>query len=599
VGIEFEKFVPQHREISLKMNYRGPDITSELIYDKGALFISELKITNYRNSIQPFTTKSNNVTIILNGQIYNYKELKSKLNKLSIQLNPNTDTEVLAYLYEIYGEECLEFLDGMYAFAIYDHRDDSLLLARDRFGEKPLFYTETNQIIHFCTEANFLIPFTDKNIDQIELVEYLVFGFSFNHLISGIKRVKPGSFIKITSKTLSEIQYWKPILTPDYKINLKDVLENCYEIIKKEVFKRLPENLDFGMYISGGIDSSLISRILVDFKIDFKFFTSGIIDIKPLEDIFSQDMDPDFTLIENEINELKYVSFLTHTTDMPVQKNTFTVRDFINCLPDMIKHLPGGPVLNTAFPLLYFTSSISKEYRVCFSGEGADELLGGYKTSQPEYYTNSISRSFLQLTENFTTNEVSMFLGKNSVDLLNKVCIDIDNEISNEFGQKNKSKDIVFNKVRYFMLRYVFCPHILEKSDGMTMGKGPTELRMPYLSNDFSDYCLKLPLSLCRFNNIRKYPLNAIGERIGVPKEIINRKHKQRTSLPYYNLIYRNNEFREYIQSIFTKKALICDILQVKNPWKYLTQIDNSPNAHRRIWSLLILEIWLRKVINS
>ena len=136
---------------------------------------------------------------------------------------------------------------------------------------------------------------------------------------------------------------------------------------------------------------------------------------------------------------------------------------------------------------------------------------------------------------------------------------------------------------------------ILEKADGMTMGKAPTELRMPYLSVPYAEFALTMPLSLCRFEERRKYICYQLAKRLEAPGIIVKRTQKQRTSLPYYHLFFNNPDFREYVHCLLNEHSRLKEYIKIKNPGAYINSLKSSDNGHRCAWALLILEIWLQQ----
>jgi asparagine synthase (glutamine-hydrolysing) len=589
------EIIIRHRSIASRLSYRGPDRLGEATGDYYSLFVNQLNISCLKDNIQPVNSEDGAIILTLNGEVFNYRDLNRDLENKGYRIRNNCDHETLLRLYEEYGEKCLSKIKGMFSLAILDNHFHRFILARDRFGEKPLFYLVKDNLLHFCSEANYLVQFTDKAINKDALLQYLTLGFSLDYLIRDIKRLQPGTILVLENGTLITHSFWKPIFSIKYGRAIDAVVDEAFDILKSNIEQMIPSEVKYGSYISGGVDSSIITKILAIKSKDVDLFTSGLTGNLPYKG--DVPVDKDYAYVEAGGNELYYADILAKQLGGKYHRNEFSVGDFIINLPDMISHLPGGPVISTSFPLFYFTALSSSKFRVCFTGEGSDELHGGYATSQPDLYKKGITNSFIELSDYFPLDELTLLFGGNAENQMMNLCQRLDSEIEDNFEAECHPEEELFHKIRFFMLRFIFCPHLLEKADGMTMGKAPTELRMPFLSSDYSTFALSLPFEICRHGNERKYICTKIGERLGVPESILHRAHKQRTSLPYYNLFYNNPEFQKYVQSIMNEKSLMRGCLNLKDPGKYINDISGSLNAHKRAWALLILEIWLRQVI--
>lgn len=587
--------VALHKSIANKLSYRGPDASNEFINKNFCLFTSEHKITKIPKTLQPYEYEKK-LIIGFNGEIYNRIELVNKVRSYGQFIGDCTEVELIAVLYDLFKEEFLKMIDGPFAITIYNKQSNDIILARDRFGEKPLFYCIDSKFLHFSSEANYLKDsLSSVNIDDDGLLQYLKFGFAFDHLIKGICRIKSGYALIIKDGFKRDFQYWKPVFKPDYSISLDHATFTSLKLLNENIVRMYPDEVKSGVYISGGIDSSIIAKLLNNNIGKIDLFTSGLKIKSQISD--NLPVDKDYYYVETKGNELVYTDELAKFVNGPYHKNLFSVNDLITSIDDMVSHLPGGPVMSTSFPLFYFSALKSKGFKVCFTGEGADELNGGYATSQPELYDESISRSFAQLSDYFSDNEVNSFFEGKVLNRLEDIYQSLDREIDDKFEFEGKEIDLLFNKIRFFQLNHIFGPHLLEKADGMTMGKAPTELRMPFLAGDYVQFILNLPQSILRFNGMRKFLVYQMAERIHVPKEIIYRKQKQRTSLPYYQLFFLNKDFKKYVGSVLNKKSKLTDILKIKDPGEYIYNLEGTMNAHKRAWALMVLEIWLKNIL--
>jgi len=586
-------FKQKHFSILESMKYRGPDSSEyfNLSNDLIGLYASELKINEISRSHQPFNY-NDKIYSIINGEIYNRCELNDLLLKKGIKLGSLCDNEVLSALYDQYGEACFSMIKGMFALAIYDKDKGDLILARDRFGEKPLFYFNDGKGFHFCSEANFLIDFTNKVISKLGLVQYFSFGFAFDHIIEGIKRIYPGEYLIIHKSTIRKRRYFNPSFLINRSITENECIDQSLTLLREAVDLMIPEEVQYGSYISGGIDSSVITLLLKEKNNSFDLFTSGLI-----ANILSTPkkglVDNDYAFVETVGNELAFTDELAKVIPGKYNRISFSVSELIKYLPDMVNHLPGGPVISTSFPLFYFSALHSKGTKVCFSGEGADELNGGYATLQPELFSDSISESFFKLSDYSSVAEIHKMFGDEGVNLLNDFCRSLDKEIQEELlCDSVDTMDYKFNKIRHFHLKYIFGSHLLEKADGMTMGKGPTELRMPFLYSKYAEFISTIPLNILKNTGQKKRIIYEIGKKLNVPSKIASRIEKQRTSLPYNYLFSNNPDFITYTKKYFNESALINSITNCKID-SLIYEACSTKNSHKRLWSYFILEIWL------
>jgi len=587
----------RHRRICDRLAHRGPDAKGEFHVSACAFFVNEFKITGRATSHQPLVSDDGKVGVVLNGEIYNYHELNRELSRDGAVFHTDSDTETLLRLYEMHGLDCFQRIDGMFAAAIYDAWKGHLVIARDRCGEKPLFYIQRGDTLHFSSESNVLVALTSREFSSRGLAEYLSFGFAWDHVVQGIRRLRPGTFVVASRHGVDTKSYWSPTFNTRYDIAPADAFAEAHEILSQSVRQRIPREVDWGVYISGGLDSSILASFLAGSGARPRLRSSGLVGVNSQGEDFP--VGEDFCYVEYFGNELTYAEKLIHGIACHDDSRIFRfgVDELIHDLSAMVAHLPGGPVMSTSFPLFHFTAKNSRHLRVAFNGDGSDELMGGYVTSQPEAYSRTgFAKSFLAATGYFSRDEVMQFLGEPAGELLAEIVRDVDNDIEASFQGDCRPEDVLFNKIRLLMLRHVFCPQLLEKADGMTMAQGPTELRMPYLSHAYIEFALSLPLAVCREGGRKKYILAKLAEKAGVPREIRSRMRKQRTSLPYYTLFYRNSEFRAFVRSLLNRESLLAEVLRVPDAGSFVEQMGGTENADKRAWALLILEVWLREV---
>ena len=271
-----------------KLSRRGPDSNGKWIQSSIGFGHQRLSIIDLSNSgSQPMTDNLLNLILVFNGTIYNYKELRSKLIGKGYSFFSTSDTEVIIKAYHFWGEDCLQYLDGMFAFAIWDKSNKKLFIARDRMGIKPLYYNLTNKAFTFASNSQALLTQDlDKSINPIALQQQLsLHGVvpAPNTIINGIKKLKPGTFIVLNEKgDLKEKSYWYPSATRlQDNLSEDDYINRTHELLAAAVTKRMAaSDVPIGVLLSGGLDSSLIVALLkeADHQ-DIRTFSIGFEDI--------------------------------------------------------------------------------------------------------------------------------------------------------------------------------------------------------------------------------------------------------------------------------------------------------------------------------
>ncbi|HOK41807.1 MAG TPA: asparagine synthase (glutamine-hydrolyzing) [bacterium] len=420
------------KEILIKMNnslfHRGPDDEGFYINKEIGLGMRRLSIIDLNTGSQPIFNETNNIITIFNGEIYNYIELRGALTKKGHVFKTKSDTEVIVHLYEEYKDDFVHQLNGMFSIALYDKENKKLLLIRDRFGEKPLFYFENEDGIYFCSEINGLLE-TNKisrdNIDLKGLHYYLsYYYFPLYHTIyKQIKRVPPGSML-IINKNLQTKKYWD--LNYD-TIKVKDTnfyLEKIKYLLEDSCKLRLRSDVTLGIFLSGGLDSTLITAI-----------TQRMVE-KPLKTYTLKFKEKSYD--ESEIAKLTAEHIGTEHYEFLIEPKIF-----INNLPLIIKYA-GQPHGNWSIVLKYLVSKFAKkDVTVVLTGEGGDEMFAGY----PTISAYLISQKFKKIHPAFW---------KKILWLISKIPAS-DNYLSFEFKLKKTIKGILLNDYEnYFSYKEIF-----------------------------------------------------------------------------------------------------------------------------------------------
>lgn len=350
-----------------RMDYRGPDESGIYIDDHIGLGHARLSIIDLTEGTQPIHNEDQTKWIVLNGEIFNYVELKIDLEKQGHQFYTTTDTEVLLHLYEEKGTECLNELNGQFAFAIWDTKKQELFLARDRVGINPLFYTNTNDAFLFASEikAIFADPEIPREIDTSALGEIFTFWTTLpgRTVFKNIFELQPGHYLKITDRKLTFGKYWDlPYYPPEEQLTWSvDKFAECIlDMLTDAVRIRLRADVPVGCYLSGGLDSSGVTSLVIK-KFNNKVKTFGV------------------RFEEKSFDEGEHQDLMTSFLKADHTEIIATNQSIGASLPDVLWHCE-RPLLRTGpVPMFLLSEAVHHhDYKVVLTGEGADEIFGGY-----------------------------------------------------------------------------------------------------------------------------------------------------------------------------------------------------------------------------
>lgn len=354
-------------EMRDSMVHRGPDDAGVWINKGNTVGLAHRRLSIIDLSSagkQPMSGMDETVWITYNGEIYNFPELRKELQSRGYVFKSNTDTEVILYAYKEWGTECLNKLNGMFAFGLYDEKKNLLFLARDRVGKKPIYYFYDRERFIFSSELKALLRdrTISKDINLRALNHYLTFGYIGGQLciFKSVRKLPPAHALTydINSKKLSIWQYWKAARVEDYSDNEEELLEELEALIEDAVKRRMISDVPLGAFLSGGVDSSLVVAMMCRVSNDHvKTFSIGF--------------------EEGKYNELPYARivadhFNTEHSELIVKADAFSV------LPELVKQFD-EPFADSSMIPTYYVSKATREFvTVALSGDGGDELFGGY-----------------------------------------------------------------------------------------------------------------------------------------------------------------------------------------------------------------------------
>jgi len=609
------------QKMSSVLAHRGPDDEGVYLKDNVGLAHKRLSIIDLTPAgHQPMSNEDGSIWIVFNGEIYNFLDLREKLQKKGHTFTSHTDTETIIHLYEDKGIECVDDLRGMFAFAIWDENRHRLFLARDRAGKKPLVYTHNKEGLLFASEIKSLLidPLVKKDVDYTALHHYLTYQYVPSPLTSflGIKRLPPAHILIYERGDLMIKRYWK--LSYQNKLQLpsvKDYGERFLEKFQEAVRIRLRSDVPLGAFLSGGIDSSLVVAMM-----------SKLMD-KPVK-TFSIGFE------EEDYSELTFARIIAkkYKTD----HHEFIVKpNAVEILPKLIWHYNEPFADSSAIPT-YYVSKITRDYvTVALNGDGGDESFAGYERyladKLADYYRlvprflrekiirkvidylpyNTNRRSFLRRIKRFVRG-ISEAPERRYV---RWICF-FDNEMKDNlytpsFKEFIKDTDSVDLTVQWYKQAdgktYIdqtlfvdvmsYLPDdLLVKVDIASMANS-LEARSPFLDHNLMEFAASLPSDLKLRGIETKYLLKHILSEI-LPKEILQRR-KMGFGVPL-DIWFRRDLREMAYDTLLDKRCIERGYFRRESIQELLddhisSQMDNS----YRIWSLLFLELWHRMFIDS
>lgn len=610
------------------LSKRGPDNQSTQLFDGLAFGHARLSIIDTTNAAnQPFSDQTGRYTIVFNGEIFNFQELKQELLNDGITFKTASDTEVLLYLFIKHGAACLEKLNGFFAFAIFDKNENSLFIARDRMGVKPLLYYFDGSTFIFGSELKAILKFNIiKSIDKLSLFNYFQFNYipSNNSIFSKIKKLKPAHYIQLTNiNELSKIQehryYTIPYQPNEYLPNTTksydEAKKQLHNLLDDAVQKRLITDVPIGTFLSGGIDSSVISTLAKRHKSDLNTFSIGYKD----EPFFDE------TNYANSVAKKigsKHHAFLLSNNDL--YENLNEILDYFD-----------EPFADSSAIAVYILCKHTKQHvSVALSGDGADEIFSGYNKHAAEFrvrhpsFNESLINwgyplwSILPKSRNHKLTNINRQLYKFSLGakLSNKerywlwaAILDekhtndlfITNPINesdflNRYHKrknnllKNITIDGDINEVFYTDTKMVLVNDMLKKVDSMSMANS-LEVRTPFLDYRVVNFAFSLPVEFKINGQIKKKILQDTFKN-ELPEELYNRaKHGFEVPL----LSWFRNELRSTIENDLLSDSFILEqgIFNLSAIQRLKKQLfSKNPNdTAATVWALIVFNTWWKK----
>ena len=516
------------------------------------------------------------LSLVFNGTIYNYKSLRDQLTSKGYTFFSQSDTEVILKAYHFWGENCVKYLDGMFAFAIWDSSSHQLFVARDRMGIKPLYFNTTSEAFTFASNSQALLTQSlDKSINPIALQQQLsLHGVvpAPNTIINGIQKLKPGTYVTIDSeRNIQENTYWRPnAKRPVGNVSDEEYIERTHELLTAAVTKRMnASDVPIGVLLSGGLDSSLIVALLKEAGHErIRTFSIGFEDID-----------------DEAGSEFEYSDQIVSRFDTEHKKYKVSNQEVLPRLSEAVMNMAEPMVGQDAVAFYLLSEQVSKHTKVVLSGQGADEAFAGYfwyprMANEDGDEIERFSKHYVDRPhEEYLQTVANRYRGENHTrSWLNK-----------EFSKPGA--DSFIDKVFRTDMTRLIVDDPVKRVDNMTMAWG-LEARVPFMDTELVEWALSIPPSL-KMKEEGKHPLKNIARGL-LPESVIDRK---KGYFPMPALKYIQGEFLEFMSDILLSDAClnrgVFDRSYVNevidSPRQYMTALNGS-----RLWHLALLEYWFQ-----
>jgi asparagine synthase (glutamine-hydrolysing) len=583
--LRFDGDTPSSESLDNMMNKlarRGPDSNGKWLEGKIGFGHQRLSIIDLSSSgSQPMIDSLLKLTLVFNGTIYNYKQLRSRLIGKGYSFFSSSDTEVIIKAYHYWGEDCVNHLDGMFAFAIWDKPSKKLFIARDRMGIKPLYYNLTNKAFTFASNSQALLTQDlDKSVNPIALQQQLsLHGVvpAPNTIINGIKKLKPGTYIVLSEKgDIKEQTYWHPSATrPEGNVSEEDYIARTHELLTAAVTKRMAaSDVPIGVLLSGGLDSSLIVALLKE---------AGHRDIRTFS-IGFEDID------DESGSEFEYSDQVVSKFNTDHKKYLLSNQEVLPRLSEAVMNMSEPMVGQDAIAFYLLSEQVSKHTKVVLSGQGADEAFAGYfwyprMAKEHGDEIESFSKHYVDRPhDEYLQTVMPIYQGENHTHKW----------LSKEFLKPGA--DSFIDKVFRTDMTRLIVDDPVKRVDNMTMAWG-LEARVPFMDTELVEWALKIPPSL-KMREEGKYPLKRIAREL-LPSSVIDRK---KGYFPMPALKYIQGDFLEFMSDILLSSS--CRNRGIFDQ-KYINKVINSPRDYMtslngsRLWHLALLEFWMQINVDS
>lgn len=611
------------RSVLERMNaaiaHRGPDDDGFFIEGGAALAMRRLSIIDVAGGRQPIHNEDRSKWIVFNGEIYNFQEIRDDLEKRGHRFYTKSDTETVVHLYDEYGPDCVNHLRGMFAFAIWDTREKTLFLARDRVGKKPLLYShQASGDLIFGSEFQALLAHPDisREVDMAAIDGYLSFLCvpAPRTAFKSIRKLEPGHWLKWSDGQIETRRYWLPEFSKKIKITEQEAVEETTRQLREATKLRLISEVPLGAFLSGGVDSSIVVALMAELTDrPVKTFSIGF--------------------EEQDFSELKYARRVAE--HVGAEYNEFIVRpNALDVLPLLVEHYGEPYADSSAIPTYYVAKETRKHVTVALNGDGGDESFAGYERyaamKLAENYqripgvlrkpfiekavsllpSSELKRSrvrdlkrFLKAAELPKTERylrwVSAFDGKGKTDIYTDefartVSSENSSRVLDEWFARVNGSGIVDAALLTDQMTYL--PNdLLVKVDIATMANS-LEARSPFLDHKVIEFAASLPGGMKMRGLQTKSLLKKVAANL-VPRDVVYRR-KMGFGVPIGK--WFRGEMKDFISEVLlSERSLTRGIVRPEVLRRYVTEHTAAQRDHSfQLWAFLMLELWFQRFID-
>lgn len=594
--------------------HRGPDGQGSWLGDSVALGHRRLSIIDLDSGGQPMSDADNRATVVFNGEIYNFAEIRTELESRGCVFRTRSDTEVILYGWLVWGTACLEHFDGMFAFALWDAQEQTLFCARDRFGKKPFYYTLQNNIFAFASEVTALasLPGLDLSVAPHTLMRYLAYEYvpTPQSIYAQVQKLPPAHFLLFKQGAVRVERYWDMPTPQPTQTGEDDLAAELRVLLKQAVRRRMVSDVPLGVFLSGGIDSSIVAGLMASLSPQVKTFSIG------------------FT--EASYDESHYARLVAQCYGTEHHERILSADECADILPSVITRLD-EPMADASVAPTYLLSGVTREkVTVALGGDGADELFAGYEHyigfKIAEWY-NTLPRAvrekaieplcrhlpasagyinprlavatFLQGAHAPAWQRVQTMLTAFTPEMQRELWQQPDADFLQAdtlFGPTREHYDHWKNakpleRAFHVYARQFLLDDILVKVDRCSMMHS-LEVRAPFLDKDVANFAARLPVEY-RLNGFkRKYLLKKSCADL-LPKEILTR-NKRGFQIPV--AAWLRGKLRPLVEELLGVEHLRQQGLFAPAVVRGLVDAHMSGKADLRkpLWTLLVLQLWLQ-----
>ncbi len=580
------------------MIFRGPDDEGYYLSKSFGMAMRRLSIIDLKTGSQPIYNEDKTISVICNGEIYNYLELRKMLKDKGYIFKTNTDTEVLVHLYQEFKLDAVKYLNGMYAFALWDNNLERLWIARDRLGIKPLYYFIDKEKFAFSSNLSSLvnIPNFNKKLDVDSFLLFFALAYipTPKTIWENVYKLPPAHSILVEKDNIKINKYWDL----DYNINENNnYVENIYELLNDSIALHSRSDVPVGTFLSGGLDSSAITGLFC------KKTNKSV-------DTFSMDFD------QKKINEGKYAKLVSELYQTNHHSYSLNLDTSLEIIDELLPYMD-EPMADSAIIPTFFLSKKASEQgiKVLLSGAGGDEIFGGYSRHYKKFRDFIIGKNILfnkinsmnpkifhyktlidNKALNFATSTSGIYLGA-YINLFNdpglfKRMVSLTNKQFSNINQLEKQWGFEYSRMILDIKNYLV-DNILALTDKASMAVS-LEARVPFLDYRLLELAFSVPSKSSLKNNYKKNKHSLkIAVKSDVPKEIVNRS-KLGFNAPIPEWVGNNNE--KIKNRLFNlKNGFISEVINKSTINNLLENTDKRKQSSETLFMIYIMDKWLEK----